>query len=352
MSDISSFAPVNVAADYLAMSVFNGTTYQVGKVTLQNLASYIGSGYASVTDNCNAIFTDSVTNPLIDRVNNANDVFIGCSVGVGATGWKHSVMIGTEAGYGSTTPNVGLMTDTACTFIGLRAGREASNIANCVFIGTQAGYMANNAATSVFIGSNAGQDSQFNNSVGIGQHALRGQPGAQTGVANIEIVAGLLDNQRLLYNQAVSNKLNINNTIAGDMGLRRASVGDGNLNPDAVFTVYKNSDIAGHASTPFVQSWFCDEVRVAAIDCDGDMTGGDGTPITIEGNLIDTINRPSLSSTPTSGRMIRHDSNWNTLNTVYIVNRDITLSIPAGSYVVATKVNGTYRPLHTACSGV
>ena len=337
---------VQAIESFVAISV-NGA---VGKMSLANFASYLGSGYATVTDNCNAIFTDSVTNFNIDRSKNASDVFIGCSAGYAATGWKNSIMIGTEAGYNSQTPNVGLATDTASTFIGLRAGRQANNIQNSIFLGTQAGYLADTASVSVFIGANAGQDSQFSNSVGIGQHALRGTTANQPGTGNIEIVAGLLDNQRLLYNQQVNNKLNINNTIAGDTAARTASVGDARLSPDQVFTVYKNTAIAGH-STSGIQSWMKDNTRVAAVDNNGDFTEGNFIPIMIEGYMQTAVGKPTLATSPTSGVLIRRDANWNTLPGVYIINRDVTLSIPAGAYTMAMRINGTYRPVGPACSG-
>jgi len=342
--DVGSVLP---SESFIAVSVNSN----VGKLSLANLASYIGSGYATVVDNCNAIFTDSATNFNIDRTKNASDVFIGCSAGYAATGWKNSVMIGTEAGYNSQTPNVGLASDTASTFIGLRAGRQASNVQNSVFIGTQAGYLADQASVSVFIGPNAGQDSQFGNSVGIGQHALRGTTANQPGTGNIEIVAGLLDNQRLLYNQQVSSKLNINNTIAGDTSFRRVSVGDANLTPDQPFAVYKNTSIAGHA-TSGIQSWTVDGNRVAGVDNNGDFTEGSFIPIMIEGYMQTTLNKPTLATSPTSGVLIRRDANWNTLPGVYIINRDVTLSIAAGAYTMAMRINGTYRPVGSACSGV
>jgi len=323
----------------------------VGKMSLANFTSYLGSGYASYGDNCNAVFVDPASNFNFDRSKNASDVVVGCGAGYSATGWRSSIFIGTEAGYNAQTPNVGLATDTASTFIGLRAGRQASNIQNSVFMGTQAGYLADTASVSVFIGANAGQDSQFSNSVGIGQHALRGTTANQPGTGNIEIVAGLLDNQRLMYNQQVNNKLNINNTIAGDTSARTASVGDARLSPDQVFTVYKNTAIAGHA-TSGVQSWMKDNSRIAAVDNNGDFTEGNFIPVMIEGYMRDAVAKPTLATSPTSGLLIRRDANWNTMSPgIWVINRDVTLSIPAGAYTMAMRINGTYRPVMPACSG-
>ena len=63
-------------------------------------------------------------------------------------------MIGTNAGYGASTNNADLSTDTASTFIGYNAGREADNISNGLFIGTNAGDYAKGATGSIFIGQN------------------------------------------------------------------------------------------------------------------------------------------------------------------------------------------------------
>lgn len=82
------------------------------------------------------------------------------------------------------------------------------------------------------------------------------------------------------------------------------------------------------------------------IEVSGDVTG-----INIEGVAKNTINKPSCNSAPTSGIMIVKDKDWNTLYEVYLVNRDTTLTVPSGAYVVATKICCDYRPIWVSCSG-
>lgn len=164
-------------------------------------------------------------------------------------------------------------------------------------------------------------------------------------------MAGLLDNQRLLYNQQVNSKLNINNTIAGDTAARTMSIGDARLTPDQPLSVYKNTSIAGHA-TGGIQSWLVDGNRVAGVDNNGDFTEGNFIPIIIEGYMRDVVNKPTAATSPTSGLLIRRDANWNAIGGVWVINRDVTLGIPAGTFTMAMRINGTYRPVNPACPEV
>ena len=348
---------ITTTNSYLAMSVPSGDSDYVGRITLQAISDYVGSGFAAVSNNCNHIWSNAENS--INKTNNSESVFIGCNVAVGATGWKNAVMIGTEAGVGATTPNNSLATDTACIFIGYRAGRNADNTDNCVFVGENAGYNSLNASNSIFIGQNAGLDASFTNSIGFGENALRGSGGViETGARNIEIVTGLLDNQRLMYSGwSLSDRLNIQNTIAGHTERRRISIGHATLNPDAVLSVRKNDIILGHASSEYIQTWWCNNTIVAAIDCDGNFIGssginGSGISLdTIEGIMMEPISAPLNPYTPTSGLIQIKNDLWDDVNQVYIFNRDPSLSIPDCAYVIATKINGTYRPTWVSCSG-
>jgi len=334
---------IDTANSYLALGTASGANSPVGRVSINTLSSLVASGYASVSDNCNHVFTSA--NVLVGQ--NDSSVFIGCDTGASATGWKHSVMIGSEAGKNATTPNVGLATDTSSTFIGYRAGYNADNLENATFIGSNAGKNAAAASDSIFIGSSAGLDSSYNNSIGIGEHALRGDGVTETGENNIEIVAGLLDNQRLLYNSpGAANKININNVLAGDAGLRRLSIGDAVLTPDAPLSVRKDSTIEGHSGIVPVQTWYCDDVKVAEVTCEGYYAKG--LPIFIEGYSA-AIAAPSEGGM-TSGIATVKNSDWGDIATVYLVNRDHTLSVPNGAYYNATLINGTYRPTWIGCS--
>lgn len=348
---------ITTTNSYFAMSVPSGGGNYVGRITTQDLINYIGSGYARVSNNCNHVWTNGNN---IDVTNNSQSVFIGCDVGVSATGWKNSVIIGPTAGAYATTPNVGLATDTSVVFVGFAAGRSANNVDNCVFIGSNAGSYANSATRSIFIGPNAGIYSSNRDSIGIGRHALRGKVSeTEIGINNIEIVAGLLDNQRLFYSSGdLSNRLNIQNAIAGDTSKKRISIGHATLDPTAVLTVRKNDIFDGHTTTNYIQDWWCNGNRVAAIDCDGNFIAGNdidpsGTNSSVlEGRMNAALAAPSAPTVPTSGLFTIKNSSWVSIGTAYLVNKDPTLSIPSGAFVVVNRVNGTYRPVWVSCSGV
>jgi hypothetical protein len=192
--------------------------------------------------------------------------------------------------------------------------------------------------------------------IGIGFHALRGSGISSTGSNNIEIVAGLLDNQRLMASSGnLSNRLNIQNTIAGNTSSRKISIGHATLSPDAPLSVRKNdSAVAGHGDNTFIQTWWCNGVKVAHVDCDGNFVGagvGNGVQ-NIEGIAEELISAPSSPTSPTSGVMsIRGTgvSGWTVQSYVQLVNRDPGLTIPNGAYVCATLINGTYRPTWVSC---
>ena len=349
---------ITTTNSYFAMSVPSGAGNYVGRITTQNLIDYIGSGYAKVSENCNHIWTNIGNN--ISVTNNSSSVFAGCNVAIQATGWKHSVMIGTEAGAYATTPNVGLATDTAGVFIGYYAGRNADNIANSIFIGTNAGSNAYAAQRSVFIGSNAGEYSSNKDSIGIGFNALRGEVSeTEIGERNIEIVTGLLDNQRLLYSSGdLSDRINIQNSIAGNTAQKRISIGHATLDPTAVLTVRKNDIFSGHTTTDYIQDWWCNGNRVAAIDCEGNFIAGNeidpsGTSNSVlEGRMNNTLSAPASPSAPVSGLFTIKNASWSSIGTQWVVNKDTTLEIPSGAFIVVNRVNGTYRPVWVSCSGV
>jgi hypothetical protein len=349
---------IDMDTTYVPVSLYGTSSYITSKLSLAALSERLQSGIPAIGNNCNAIFTNAENS--IDRSNNKNTVFIGCDVGIGATGWKHSIMIGTHAGYGATTPNAGLNTDTASTFIGYRAGKDADDIDNCVFIGSSAGEFAAGADDSVFIGTSVGYKSAFSNSIGIGKFALSSSGANQAGSKNIEIVAGLLNSERLLYGTSnYSNKINIQNCIAGDSSLRRISIGDAVITPDAPLSVRKDDTIVGHSTSQYIQTWHCNDELAAGINCKGEIiASNNGTmlPNIIEGYMQQEVLAPIsdamiAASGGTSGILTRRDENWVTQEDVYIFNKDLTLNIHYGAYVIAQKVNGRYTPTWISCSG-
>jgi len=348
-------SPISTSGSYLSIAVASGTGLPIGKISVQGLADLVGSGFASVSTNCNHIFSNAEAS--VNTAKNSNSIFVGCNVAVGATGWKHSVMIGSEAGYGATTPNGGLSTDIAAVFLGYRAGYNADNLENSIFIGTNAGKDASTASDSIFIGSSAGLQSSMNNSIAIGEHALRGAGGAETGQNNIEIITGKNNSERLMYGSgSLSDRLNIQNVIAGNTSKQLISIGDAVLEPDAPLSVRKDDTIPGHSGASYVQTWYCNDDLVAYIDCSGNFSGSAaGTTTTndfVEGIAAADISAPTVMSSPTSGILATRDGDWYFDGDVYIVNRDPNLTIPSGAFVTAMKINGTYRAQWVSCSGV
>jgi len=271
--DVSNTGLLDTQESYLPVEIASGLGDMVAKISIDDLGEYISSGLDApslVVDNCNVVVANNP--PLIQETLNSGTVFIGCNVGSAATGWLNTIMIGSEAGSNATTPNPSLAIDTASIFIGHNAGNNADSIDNGLFIGTNAGKNSASATDSVFIGQNAGLDSNFSYSLGIGQNALRGVVNStETGSNNIEIVVGLDDNQRILYAQDVSDKIHIQNVIAGDTNDRKLSIGDAVLDPEAPLSVRKDSLFQGHVDTPsgFMQTWYCDDEFVWGVSCSG-----------------------------------------------------------------------------------
>lgn len=65
----------------------------------------------------------------------------------------------------------------------------------------------------------------------------------------------------------------------------------------------------------------------------------------IEGYVNQQINPPSDASLPTTGVLTLKNQNWQNMNEVTLVNRDVTSTIHAGAYVIAIRVNNEFRPI-------
>lgn len=350
----------------------------LGKMSLTALGAYITSGSASFAENCNAMFTNPDNFSLVSTSLNSNSVFVGCDVAANATGWKHGVFIGTEAGKDSTTNNAGLTSDTACVYIGLQAGHSASNTDNSVFIGNSAGKNADSSIKSVFIGAGAGQNSTNANSIGIGSHALEGELSkAEGGQRNIEIVAGFDDSQRLMYTSGnLGNRLNIQNTIAGNTKTPSISIGKATLTPEAPLEVIRSTTDSNYSlghTDPNIQKWINNDRTSARVNSSGHFiqttrsTNHDTEPDSVveswygnhEGFMNDYIYAPTSFNSPTSGWMttMSYEAGMGTDRKILVVNRDTQLNIHGhgavggAAYVVTMLVNGEHRPIYVSCSG-
>lgn len=365
-------AQFDTSTAQIAVEVPDASTYKVGKMTLDSLTNYLASGYATAGENCNMIFTDNKY--TFDTVNNSRSVVIGCDTASYATGWKNSIMIGNQAGYSAVVANTSLATDTACIFIGDRAGYDSDSSENAVFIGSSAGKNADSSSNSIFIGNSAGLNSTNPSCIGIGDFALAGDEDiteSEQGERNIEIVAGKLTNQRLMYELGnLSDRLNIQNSIAGYTAHRFISIGDARLAPECPLEVRRNETIDGHNSTVNIQTWFNDTGQTGRVNVSGDFvsnivpSGRDAGPMSseswfgnIEGFMVDYIYSPSDYNSATSGLMTVKDSSFNSAEQVMIVNRDPKLNIHGAgavggaAYVIATRINGEFRPIYVSCSG-
>jgi hypothetical protein len=355
-------SPISPSHSFVAVDVGDN---KVGKMDLLSLGAYITSGVANMSDNCNAVFTNA--DNVIQTTKNSNSVFFGCDVATGATGWKHGIFIGTNAGFHSTTSNPGLSSDTTCTYIGYMAGHTASNTNDAIFIGNSAGKNADSSNKSIFIGLGAGENSTNPNSIGVGAHALGGEISeAEGGSRNIEIVAGLDDNQRLLYTSgALSDTINIQNSIAGNTKTPSISIGKATLTPDAVLEVIRDttdtSYSLGHTDDN-IQKWINNDSGVARVNSSGSYIKSEGCDSWFgnhEGFMTEYIYGPSSFTSPTSGlmRVRSYEKGFGTDKVLYVTNRDATVDIHGpgavggAAYVVTIMVNGEHRPIYVSCSG-
>lgn len=343
---------ITIDNTFVAVQVDGTSSSKLGKMSLNALADYITEGLTNVTENCNIVIANGDAEANINKALSMNSVFIGCNVAQNATGWRDAVMIGAYAGHDATTSNPTLTATKPVVFIGSKAGYNADDITNSIFIGEDAGNQASSAEQSIFIGSSAGQYAQSRNSIGIGKFALYGNTDTsldENNTGNIEIVTDLLNNQRLMYNQSLNYRLNIQNTVAGRTDRRNISIGDARLSPESPLEVRRDSILHASNTNDYVQAWYCDDELVASIDCEGNFNSNK-TSFFVEGLLADTnLNVAAAMATPQSGLMNVYVDGVSTGDQVYVTNRDANLLMPNGTYVVAANLNGEYRPLWASC---
>jgi hypothetical protein len=264
-------------------------------------------------------------------------------------------MIGSEAGANSVVSNPSLASDWSNVFIGSSAGYDSQDTSYTIAIGNSAGKNSDSSTDAIFIGSSAGLNASYTKCIGIGKHALEGSVSAEEGGnGNIEIVAGLLNTQRLFHpsvieNPTLSDRLNIQNSIAGRTDRRNISIGDARLSPTAPLEVRRDSLIHADNGNTYIQTWYCDDVLVASLDCEGNFSSDRGGSFTIEGFISGTDLQSSASmAVPTSGKLSLYNAGVATGNEAYVTNRDSTLTINNGTYVVASKIGSEYRPTWVA----
>ena len=222
---------------HLAVSTNN----LVRKVNIDGLAAIIASGEARITE-CdsgagqNHVFTNNSTIEETTCYTN----FFGYRAGDKASNSEKSNFIGVEAGSHAVGVSANAVDECShSNFIGHMAGYEVQNSDHSVFIGNAAGYKADNSRVSVFIGDSAGTSASSARSIGIGDNALE----SVVGQKNIELTVGMGggDPARLIVGSQ-DYKINIGDCIGGDMALKRVSIGDARINPDAVLEVKALTD--------------------------------------------------------------------------------------------------------------
>ncbi len=349
----------NIRTDntFVAVQVDGTDSSNVGKMSLQGLADYVSSGTTSIAENCNVLISNPENELNVNTAANARSVMIGCDVAAGAIGQNNSIMIGSNAGANATVSNPALNIDWSNIFLGSSAGFDSNETSYTIAIGNSAGKNSDSSVDAIFIGNSAGLNASYNKSIGIGKHALEGSSNTEEGGnGNIEIVAGLLNTQRLFHPTVIespnlSDRLNIQNSIAGRTDRRNISIGDARLSPTAPLEVRRDSLIHADNGNTYIQTWYCDDVLVASLDCEGNFSSDGGGSFTVEGFVNDTDLQSSASmAVPTSGKLSLYNAGVATGNEVYVTNRDSTLTINNGTYVVASKIGSEYRPTWVACS--
>ena len=359
----SSLATIEADTAFVALQVGGTDSDLTGKISLEGLAAYVGGGGGGDTiavENCNILATNSENRDSVSTALNTGSVMMGCGVASNAQGWVNSVMIGSEAGADAATPNANLDIESAAVFIGARAGKDCDNVYRTICIGNNAGQTASGSTDSIFIGSSAGFGSNYDESLGLGEWALASPLGeANAGSGNLEIVTGLLNNQRLFHPTVLDEngdprqlnyRMNIQNSIAGRTDRRNISIGDARLSPTAPLEVRRSTTLHDNNPNDYVQAWYCDDVLVASLDCDGNFITGSEAQ-NIEGFIVGSdLTGSATMSVPTSGKLLIYEDGVSTGREIYIKNRDPNLAINGGTYVVATKIGGDYRPVWVSCS--
>ena len=347
-------ASSNIRTDntFVAVQLDGTTSSNVGKMSLQGLADYITEGQSSIAENCNVLIANAEAELNVNTAGISRSVMIGCDVAQFASGWKNAVILGADAGSNAVTTNANLSLDKSVVFIGHRAGNNADNITHAVFIGEDAGRNSK-ANESVFIGLNAGEGSNSKESIGIGTFALTNMGGTDC-QRNIEIAAGLSDSERLLHKSRISentsNKLVIQQLIAGDHSKRNLSIGDAVLDPDAPLSVRRDLVVHAGNGNNFIQTWYCDDTLVASLDCEGNFNTS-GSSNTVEGLLTSPMSAPATSADAyEEATMDVYKDGAFTGTSLTIRNRDKSLTASAGVFVVVQKIGSEYRPVWVGCS--
>lgn len=337
---------------FIATQVDGTSSTLVGKMSIAGLATYINSGTSTLTENCNVLISNPENRANVNVAAISRSVMMGCDVAYGSSGWKNSVIIGSEAGANATVSNPLLDIDTSVVFIGHRAGYDCDNVDNIIGIGTNAAKDSDSASDSIFIGSNAGLAASYSNSIGVGEHALRGTSGVEGGSGNLEIVCGIDDNNRLMYNGgSLSNRINIMNVMAGRNDIPNMSIGVPRLSPTAPLEVRRDSVAHSGNNNSHIQQWYCDNTLVAYVDCSGDFKssygsgGGDAFQSDhIEGLLASALTVGTMAA-PSSGILDIYEDGVSTGETIYITNRDSSFKAPIGKYLIATRMKNEYRAI-------
>jgi len=74
-------------------------------------------------------------------------------------------------------------------------------------------------------------------------------------------------------------------------------------------------------------------------------------PPIIEGFMSEDLDPPTDYSSPTSGKLVTRNENFQASNVYYVTNRDHTFAASGGYFLIAMLINNEYRPTWSSCSG-
>ena len=116
--------------------------------------------------------------------------------------------------------------------------------------------------------------------------------------------------------------------------------------------VYSKSDIIEHSGSIMFAGAYARVTDGASVSPEPVIEGFASGLTGSHGQVAYNISAPAHYNAPTSGWIIKRDNNFLAESEPYLfINRDNTLAISGGSFIMATYVNNEYRPMWVGCSG-
>ena len=212
-------APDSLATDlYFTWPSTSGTNGQVLSTNGSGILSWVTAGGGSTLDGLSDVTTDYLMNYNMFLGQNAGvlntsgayNVFLGQDTGSSASGAGNSVFVGYRAGKAAVN-------GTDNTFIGNKAATKLTDGWNNTVLGSYSGQNITSGDDNVIIGNLAGNTL----TTGSGNTYIGTAAGENITSGNYNIMIGAY----LSTSGAVSNALNIGNTLYGDLSNKRIGIG-------------------------------------------------------------------------------------------------------------------------------